>query len=212
MEEDMDDMPYDEEKKICTRLPTDFGEFNLFLYSGSNDNKEHLAIVKGDIAGKENVLTRVHSECFTGEILCSQRCDCREQLQNAMKMIEEEGQGVIVYLRQEGRGIGLSKKLSAYNLQDKGFDTVDANLALGHQPDERDYTAAASILKDLQVFSVMLITNNPEKISQLEQSGISVTRRIPAVATINENNHDYLYTKATRMNHMLDLPFSQNLS
>jgi GTP cyclohydrolase II len=122
-----------------------------------------------------------------------------------MKMIQNEGQGVILYLRQEGRGIGLSKKLRAYNLQDNGFDTVDANIALGHQPDERDYRAAAAMLKDLQVTSVRLITNNPEKISQLEDYGIKVTCRIPAVATINENNHDYLYTKAVRMNHLLDV-------
>ena len=153
-------------REVSTRIPTEYGDFTLCFYSNTIDNKEHLALVKGDVNGKENVLVRVHSECFTGDVLGSQRCDCGEQLERALKMIGEKGEGVFIYMRQEGRGIGLLEKLRAYNLQDEGYDTVDANLVLGHPIDSRDYTITAAILKDLEVLSIQLITNNPIKIER----------------------------------------------
>jgi 3,4-dihydroxy 2-butanone 4-phosphate synthase/GTP cyclohydrolase II len=197
--------PFVVEKKVCTRLPTQFGSFELCLFMSNIDDKEHLALIKGELSGKENVLVRIHSECFTGDILGSQRCDCGEQLQNAMRLIEEKGEGVILYLRQEGRGIGLLEKLKAYNLQDDGLDTVDANLALGHHADARDYGIAAAMLKLLKIKSIQLITNNPEKIRQLGKYGIDVINRISAEATISKENAGYLFTKAFRMNHLLNL-------
>lgn len=193
------------EKKVCTRLPTQFGSFELCLYQSNLNDKEHLALIKGKLSGKENVLVRIHSECFTGDILGSQRCDCGEQLQNAMRLIEENGEGIVLYLRQEGRGIGLLEKLKAYNLQDNGLDTVDANIALGHHADDRDYGIAAAILNLLKINSIQLITNNPEKIRQLEKYGIKVKNRISAEATISKENAEYLFTKAYRMNHLLNL-------
>ena len=159
----------------------------------------------GTVKGKSNILVRIHSECFTGEVLESSRCDCREQLHLAMQKIAEEGCGVLIYLRQEGRGIGLSDKLRAYNLQDQGYDTVDANLLLGHHADERDYTIAALILKDLQVHSVRLLTNNPLKIKSLLELGITVEQQLPLHPTVNESNFRYLLTKALRMNHLLNI-------
>lgn len=189
----------------CARIPTENGEYRLCLYKSNRDEKEHLALVYGDVAGKAGVLVRVHSECFTGDVLGSRRCDCGEQLQQAMRMIAEAGTGVIVYLRQEGRGIGLLDKLRAYNLQDQGYDTVDANLALGHEADERDYSIAALILNDLGVHSVRLLTNNPEKISRLKKLSISVIERIALEGAVNDDNAYYLFTKARRMNHLLDL-------
>src|SRR3989337_3482202 len=142
------------ERKVRARIPTAEGAFQLYLYHSSRDDKEHLALVMGDVEGKENVLVRVHSECFTGDVLGSQRCDCGEQLTHALQMIAGAGEGILIYLRQEGRGIGLLDKLRAYNLQDQGYDTVEANLILGHQPDERDYTVAARIIQDLRARSV----------------------------------------------------------
>jgi GTP cyclohydrolase II len=192
------------ERKACARIPTDLGEFRLCLYL-SADGKEHLALVMGDVQGKDEVLVRVHSECFTGDVLGSRRCDCGEQLRRSMQMIAQEGLGIVIYLRQEGRGIGLLDKLRAYNLQDQGYDTVDANLALGHQADERDYTVAACILADLGVCSIRLITNNPGKISHLSQLGIVVSQRVPLEATVHAENAHYLFTKALRMNHLLSL-------
>jgi len=193
------------ERKACSRIPTELGEYQLCLYTNNQDDKEHLALVMGDIHQKSQVLVRIHSECFTGDVLGSRRCDCGEQLQLAMQMIAEAGAGVIVYLRQEGRGIGLLDKLRAYNLQDQGYDTVDANLALGHQPDLRDYTIAARILEDLEVRSVRLMTNNPGKIMRLEELGIPVVERIPLESTIYADNAYYLFTKAQRMNHLLNM-------
>jgi len=193
------------EQKACSRIPTELGEYQLCLYTNNQDEKEHLALVMGDIHQKSQVLVRIHSECFTGDVLGSRRCDCGEQLQLAMQMIAEAGAGVIVYLRQEGRGIGLLDKLRAYNLQDQGYDTVDANLALGHQPDLRDYTIAARILEDLEVRSVRLLTNNPGKIMRLEELGIPVVERIPLESTIYADNAYYLFTKAQRMNHLLNM-------
>jgi GTP cyclohydrolase II len=148
---------------------------------------------------------RIHSECFTGDVLGSQRCDCGEQLHRALELIALEGRGVIVYLRQEGRGIGLAEKLRAYNLQDTGLDTVDANLALGHPVDESDYGMAAAILKDLGIKSVRLITNNPQKITEMEERGIEVVDRIATLPTVYPDNATYLLTKAQRMNHLLNL-------
>jgi 3,4-dihydroxy 2-butanone 4-phosphate synthase/GTP cyclohydrolase II len=160
----------------------------------------------GDVEGQEDVLVRVHSECFTGDVLGSQRCDCGEQLDRSMEMIGDVGLGVIVYMRQEGRGIGLADKLRAYVLQDQGHDTVDANLLLGHQADARDYTVAAIILQDLGVASVQLLTNNPAKIDDLTRLGVTVRGRVPVEPRIvNANNRGYLLTKVQRMNHLMDL-------
>ena len=192
-------------RRVSARLPTDLGEFQLYLYTSDLDQKEHLALVMGDLQGQSHVLTRVHSECFTGDVLGSRRCDCGEQLRYAMQAIAATGSGVIVYLRQEGRGIGLLDKLRAYNLQDQGYDTVEANLLLGHQVDERDYTMAAGILADLGVQSIRLLTNNPVKINRLQELGVQVTERVPVESTVNADNYQYLFTKAQRMHHLLDL-------
>lgn len=190
-------------KLSCARIPTKYGEFHLCLYSNSFDDKEHLALVKGHPEGKTDVLVRVHSECFTGDVLGSQRCDCGEQLDLAMREIAAAGQGIVIYLRQEGRGIGLLDKLRAYNLQDEGYDTVDANLLLGHTPDEREYSMAAAILDDLDIHSIRLLTNNPHKIKDLEIQGIKVSGRVPVPVTVNAENALYLKTKRQRMNHKL---------
>jgi GTP cyclohydrolase II len=196
---------------VCARIPTHHGEFQLCIYQEGETGKEHLALVMGDPEGKEDVLVRVHSECFTGDVLGSLRCDCGEQLQRAMAMIAESGEGAIIYLRQEGRGIGLEEKLRAYNLQDQGYDTVEANLALGHQADERDYTSAARILENLGIRSIALITNNPGKIEALDSMGMKICRRIPLSPTINPENLHYLSTKAERMRHLLDTSSSENI-
>jgi GTP cyclohydrolase II len=201
----MNKLPCSLIRVTSARIPTEKGEFQLCLYSNDCDNKEHLALVMGEVSGKQNVLVRVHSECFTGDVLGSRRCDCGEQLERAIALIAEAGAGVLVYLRQEGRGIGLFNKLLAYNLQDSGMDTVDANLALGHQADERDYTIAAGILQDLGVKSVRLLTNNLLKVEALRQLGIPVVRRVPLQTKANPDNVLYLQTKARRMNHLLNL-------
>lgn len=192
-------------RKVTTRIPTAYGDFQLCYYSNSADSKEHLALYMGDLASAETVLIRVHSECFTGDVLGSRRCDCGEQLDRSMAMVAGAGTGVILYLRQEGRGIGLLEKLRAYNLQDEGFDTVDANLMLGHEADARDYSLAALMLQDLGVTSVRLITNNPDKILALRSAGIEVTERVSLEVPANADNADYLLTKAQRMNHLLQL-------
>ncbi|ANE55087.1 GTP cyclohydrolase II [Methylomonas sp. DH-1] len=191
------------------RIPTAYGEFRLCYYQNSLDHKEHLAFVAGNVAGAERVLVRIHSECFTGDVLGSRRCDCGEQLDRSLEWIARRGAGVLVYLRQEGRGIGLLQKLRAYNLQDQGYDTVDANLLLGHGADERDYSLAARILEDLEVRSVQLLTNNPAKISALTAEGIHVDSRLPLEATVNRDNLDYLRTKAQRMAHLLQFKPTQ---
>lgn len=187
------------------RIPTADGVFSLSLYENSQDNKDHLALVCGDVEGKEEVLVRVHSECFTGDVLGSLRCDCGEQLNISMRRIAEEGEGVLLYLRQEGRGIGLLSKLRAYNLQDEGYDTVEANRMLGHGADERDYAIAATILDDLGISSVRLLTNNPEKIESLDEYGVHITERAPLKPHVNRHNAEYLRTKVNRMRHILDL-------
>jgi GTP cyclohydrolase II len=192
-------------RQVRARIPTQEGDFQLLLYTNNLDDKEHLALVMGDVEGKDDILVRVHSECYTGDVLGSLRCDCGEQLHRGMQAIAAVGEGVLIYLRQEGRGIGLLDKLRAYNLQDLGLDTVDANLALGHKADERDYGIAACILDNLGIKSVRLLTNNPLKIKNLRQFGIKVNRRLPLEGTMTEDNAGYLFTKAVRMNHILNL-------
>lgn len=192
-------------RMTCTRIPTEHGEFQLCFYANTLDKKEHLALFMGDVSNADSVLVRVHSECFTGDVLGSRRCDCGEQLDRSLGLVAKAGTGIVLYMRQEGRGIGLLDKLRAYNLQDQGFDTVDANLMLGHQADERDYTLAARMLEDLGVKSVRLITNNPAKISALEDAGMTVTERVSLEVAANTDNEDYLLTKAERMDHFLAL-------
>jgi GTP cyclohydrolase II len=197
-------------KKTSARIPTAEGEFQLCLYVSTHDHKEHLVLIMGDIAEAQDVVVRVHSECFTGDVLGSLRCDCGKQLHQAMQFIAASGAGILIYLRQEGRGIGILDKLRAYNLQDMGYDTVDANLLLGHKADERDYTVAALILKDLGVQSIRLLTNNPLKVESLEALGISIAMRIPLPPQVTTENATYLLTKVRRMRHLLNLdsPFS----
>ncbi|MFA5183246.1 MAG: GTP cyclohydrolase II [Syntrophales bacterium] len=192
-------------RRVIARIPTEWGEFQMFLYEDDRERKEHLALVHGEVTGQEEILVRVHSECFTGDVLGSRRCDCGEQLTLAMRMIVEAGAGVLLYLRQEGRGIGLQKKLQAYNLQDQGLDTVDANLALGHLADERDYDIAALILRDLGLRTIRLLTNNPHKIECLENLGVEITERLPLIPRVTSENCGYLRAKAERLNHLLAL-------
>jgi GTP cyclohydrolase II len=189
----------------CTRIPTEYGDFQLWFYTNTIDTKEHLSFFMGDPSSAGSVLVRVHSECFTGDVMGSRRCDCGEQLDRSMAMVAKAGVGVVLYMRQEGRGIGLLDKLRAYNLQDQGFDTVDANLMLGHEADERDYTLAALMLEDLGVASVRLVTNNPAKISALEAAGITVSERVSLEVAATTDNSGYLLTKAQRMDHFLPL-------
>ncbi|MBL0173976.1 MAG: bifunctional 3,4-dihydroxy-2-butanone-4-phosphate synthase/GTP cyclohydrolase II [Ignavibacteria bacterium] len=183
------------------RLPTRYGDFRIHLYESVLDGKEHLALVRGDIAGDEPVLVRVHSECITGDTFGSLRCDCKDQLNAAMMMVEREGRGVILYMRQEGRGIGLANKLRAYNLQDDGRDTVEANIELGFRDDLRDYGIGAQILADLGVHKMRLLTNNPKKIVGLQSYGLDVVERIPIESPPNEVNAFYLETKRDKMGH-----------
>lgn len=164
----------------------------------------------GEIHDQEPLLVRVHSECFTGDVLGSQRCDCGEQLQHAMRLIAERGRGIILYLRQEGRGIGLEEKLKAYNLQDQGYDTVDANLMLSHGADEREYSAAALMLRDLGAGPIQLLTNNPDKVVGLQKLGVPVVEQVSIRATVTPDNVAYLTTKVRRMHHMLTLPFASD--
>ncbi|HEY6694678.1 MAG TPA: bifunctional 3,4-dihydroxy-2-butanone-4-phosphate synthase/GTP cyclohydrolase II [Solirubrobacteraceae bacterium] len=191
------------ERVVTTRLPTAFGEFDVVGYRSLVDDKHHVAMVKGEVAGQRDVLVRVHSECLTGDVFHSLRCDCGEQLESALAMIENEGQGVLLYLAQEGRGIGLLNKLKAYNLQDKGLDTVDANLELGLPVDLRDYGIGAQILSDLGLSSIRILTNNPKKIRGLEGYGLSVTDQIPIQHAPNPHNEAYLRAKRDRLGHSL---------
>ncbi len=191
------------ERVVETRLPTGFGEFSAVGYRSLVDNKHHVALVKGDVADLQDVLVRVHSECLTGDVFHSLRCDCGEQLESALAMIEREGRGVLLYLAQEGRGIGLLNKLRAYNLQDQGLDTVDANLELGLPVDLRDYGIGAQILVDLGLTSIRILTNNPKKIRGLEGYGLSVTAQVPIEHAPNPHNEAYLRAKRDRLGHTL---------
>lgn len=186
-----------------TKLPTKYGDFRIIIFKNEVDHKEHLMIVKGDVRGKSDVLMRIHSECLTGDVFGSHRCDCGEQLENALRCIEEQGEGIVIYMRQEGRGIGLTNKIKAYTLQDQGYDTVEANVKLGFPPDMREYSLAAQMLGELDVKSVKLLTNNPEKKEDLERWGITVSKRVPIVIKANSINAKYLNTKKEKMRHML---------
>jgi len=191
------------ERVVSTGLPTAFGEFTAVGYRSLLDNKHHVALVKGEVAGQEDVLVRVHSECLTGDVFHSLRCDCGEQLESALAMIEREGMGVLLYLSQEGRGIGLLNKLRAYKLQEEGLDTVDANLRLGLPADLRDYGIGAQILSDLGLSSMRILTNNPKKISGMSGYGLSVTDQIPIEHLPNPHNEAYLRAKRDRLGHIL---------
>jgi 3,4-dihydroxy 2-butanone 4-phosphate synthase/GTP cyclohydrolase II len=190
-------------REVEVKMPTDFGVFNAIAYTNVVDAKEHVAFVKGKIDPNQPILVRVHSECLTGDVFHSHRCDCGPQLAAALKQIDEEGSGVLLYMRQEGRGIGLINKLKAYQLQEQGLDTVDANIKLGFAPDLRDYGIGAQILKDLGVCKIKLLTNNPRKIKGLEGYGMEITERVALQMVENKDNADYLRTKKTKLGHLL---------
>ncbi|MFQ5951454.1 MAG: GTP cyclohydrolase II [Candidatus Geothermarchaeales archaeon] len=184
-------------------LPSRFGDFQVVAFYNDKDEREHAAFVHGDIVGKESIPVRMHSECLTGDVIGSLRCDCRDQLETALSLVDSMERGVLLYLRQEGRGIGLINKIRAYALQDAGLDTVEANEALGFRDDERDYGVAAHMLKSLKIRSVRLITNNPMKIEGLAKHGIEILGRIPLVTSSNRYNESYLRTKAEKMGHLI---------
>jgi GTP cyclohydrolase II len=196
--------------RVCVKvsavaeLPTRFGHFRIVAFWNNRDGKEHVALVHGDVMGADEVPTRLHSECLTGDALGSLRCDCRDQLESALRQLGAHERGVLVYLRQEGRGIGLINKVRAYALQDGGLDTVDANVALGFRDDERDYAIAAHMLSSLYVGSIRLMTNNPDKVEQLMRNHIRVAARIPHLMRPNEHSRFYLETKATRSGHYIE--------
>ena len=185
-----------------TKLPTEFGDFDVRIFR--EGDQEHLAISQGDLEGATEVTVRVHSECLTSEVLGSLKCDCKAQLDLALRTVATEGRGVVIYMRQEGRGIGLGNKIRAYALQEQGVDTVDANRLLGLEDDTRDYTAAAAMLAGLGIRSIRLMTNNPEKITGLKALGVDVVERVETIAGINDVNRNYLETKTQRMGHMID--------
>jgi 3,4-dihydroxy 2-butanone 4-phosphate synthase/GTP cyclohydrolase II len=207
-------------KKLCLSIvsvadfPSIYGEFRLIAYINNKDGKDHIALVKGDVINQENVLdvinqenvlTRLHSSCVTGDALGSKRCDCGPQLQSSIAGIEKEGLGMLIYMQQEGRGIGLTNKIRTYKLQDEGLDTYDANVHLGFKPDERDYEISAAMIKKFGIKSIRLLSNNPEKISQLEKFGIRIEERLPLETPANIHNIGYLKTKKDRFHHNLKL-------
>jgi 3,4-dihydroxy 2-butanone 4-phosphate synthase/GTP cyclohydrolase II len=198
------------QKVAEAKLPTKFGDFRVIAYKSTTDPDEHLAMVMGDVNTDEPVLVRVHSQCLTGDVFHSLRCDCGEQIEMAMKRIAEEGRGVVLYLRQEGRGIGIHNKIKAYALQDKGMDTVEANLSLGFKDDERDYGIGAQILADLGVRNMRLMTNNPKKGTGLESYGLKITEQLPITTTPNPHNRRYLQTKQKKLGHLLKIPGDDN--
>ncbi len=191
------------QRLVTTRIPSRYGDFNVHLYRSQTDEKEHLALVKGDIRPEEPTLVRVHSECLTGDVFGSLRCDCNEQLVAALQTVEKDGKGVILYMRQEGRGIGLLNKLKAYKLQDEGMDTVEANEKLGFRPDLRDYGIGAQILRDLGVGKMRLMTNNPKKIVGLHGYGLEIVERVPLEVDPNFFNEHYLKTKRDKLGHLI---------
>jgi GTP cyclohydrolase II len=186
------------------KLPSRFGDFTIVAFANNIDPKEHVAVVRGDVRGRADVPVRLHSECLTGDVLGSYRCDCRDQLEAALTCIGRQERGIVLYLRQEGRGIGLINKIRAYALQDGGLDTVEANHALGFPDDARDYTAAAEMLKALGVKSIQLLSNNPRKLQGLRDNGIAITRRLPLVERPNRHNRRYLETKARKSGHLIE--------
>jgi len=198
-------------KSLCLRVvgvadfPTEHGRFAIIAFTNNKDKKDHTAIVKGDVVHGESVLTRLHSSCLTGDVLGSLRCDCGPQLRRALYLIEKEKLGILLYMQQEGRGIGLTNKIRAYMLQDLGSDTYDANLTLGFKPDERQYELAAAMLRKLDVKSIRLMTNNPSKMRELERFGVKVDKRVPLEIPPNRYNQSYLQTKKNRFNHILSL-------
>jgi 3,4-dihydroxy 2-butanone 4-phosphate synthase/GTP cyclohydrolase II len=185
------------------KMPTDYGDFNLHLYRSKLDNQHHLALVRGDVAKKEKVLVRVHSECLTGDVFGSRRCDCGPQLHQAMKQVADAGSGVILYMRQEGRGIGLAPKIQAYKLQEQGLDTVEANEKLGYGMDLREYGLGAQILCDLGLKTIRLLTNNPKKIVGLKGYGLKIVEQMPIKVKPNPHNEKYLKTKREKLGHLL---------
>ena len=198
-------------KNLCINLvavadlPSLYGDFKILGFANNKDHRDHIAVVKGDVFGEEKVLTRLHSSCLTGDALGSMRCDCGPQLHTALSLIEEEGLAVLLYMQQEGRGIGLVNKIKAYQLQDAGYDTYDANLHLGFEPDERDYEVSAAMLRKLGVKSVRLLTNNPDKMKQLSSFGVEIAERVPLELPTHEHDRDYMETKKKRFGHQLDL-------
>lgn len=186
------------------QLPSEFGDFRVIVFSNNRDGKEHLAMVHGDVFGAHDVVTRLHSECLTGDVLGSLRCDCRAQLERSLRHVGELQSGIVLYMRQEGRGIGLTNKIRAYGLQERGMDTVEANLALGFKDDQREYGVAAAMLRTLGIRSIQLMTNNPDKVKKLEADGILVRKRISLAIAPNPHNRKYLSTKARRSGHLLD--------
>lgn len=199
------------EREICVAIvsvadfPSIYGKFRIIGFVNNKDRKDHIVILKGEIGDGENLLTRVHSACLTGDALGSLRCDCGPQLHSALEFIDREGRGAVLYHQEEGRGIGLVNKLRAYALQDGGYDTLDANIALGFRADERDYRIPAEMLRKLGIKTVRLMTNNPEKVSDMEKSGISVTERVPHELPAHAHDRAYMETKRDRFGHLLDL-------
>lgn len=190
---------------VEVKLPTNMGHFRMIGYQNSHPDKYHIALIKGNPEGKRGVLARIHSSCITGDIFGSLRCDCGQQLETAMDIINKNGEGIILYLFQEGRGIGLINKLKAYRLQEEGLDTVEANLQLGLPVDLRNYLPAAEILKDLKIKSVKLLTNNPDKIAELKKFGVNVSARLPLEFRPVKHNQNYLLTKKVKLGHLLSL-------